>query len=296
LIRGALQHLPGLGPERLKRLAEAGIGDWLSLRDNPAAARLGPAGRDRLLAAIDVCEQAVLERDYRFLTRAFAARDQWRILGAFHDDVAYFDIETSGLDVYSHVTLIAAEYQGELRTFLFNENLDEFLDLVEEVGMLVSFNGASFDVPRVLQQFHIPELRCGHIDLRWMCYHDKLRGGLKEIERTLDIARPSDLDGVSGEDAVMLWRLWDDREHRGARELLLRYCCADVLALRLLAARLLEAKACFVECPPPADVWRALDALPASPGPTLQPVARSAAPVDPIRQRLERHWQRRRGR
>ena len=296
MIRGALQHLPGLGPERLKRLAEDGIGDWLSLRENLAAARLGPGGRDRLLAAIEACEQAVQARDLPFLTRTFAPRDQWRILAAFHDEAAYFDIETSGLDVYSHITLIAAEHRGELKTFLFNENLDEFLDLVEDVGLLVSFNGASFDVPRVLQQFHIPALNCGHIDLRWLCYHDQLRGGLKEIERTLDIARPGDLDGVSGEDAVMLWRLWDDREHRGARELLVRYCCADVLALKLLAARLLEAKACVVPCPPPEEVWRALDTAPGAPVHSPRLVAAPAEAADPVRQRLERHWQRRRAR
>lgn len=294
MIRGAFQQLPGLGPERLKRLAEAGITDWLSLRENLAPLRFGPAARDKLSRAIDACESAVQNQDLIFLTRTFAARDHWRILGAFPDQAAYFDIETSGLDVDSHITLIAAEYQGDLKTFVFNENLDEFLALIEDVGMLVSFNGASFDVPRVLQHFHIPDLRCGHVDLRWLCYHDQLRGGLKSIERALDIARPGDLDGVDGEEAVMLWRLWEDREHHAARERLIRYCCADVLALKLLTARLLKAKACPFACPPPEEVWRGLDA---APGPVRHDpaTARSSLPAEsPLHSRLEQHWQRRR--
>jgi uncharacterized protein YprB with RNaseH-like and TPR domain len=297
LIRGALQQFPGLGPERLKRLAEEGITDWLALREHLGTLGWGPAARDKLIVAIDACEQAVLDKDFPFLTRAFAARDHWRILGTYPEDAAYFDIETSGLEVDSHITLIAAEYRGDLTTYLFNENLDDFLDLIEDVGMLVSFNGASFDVPRVLGQFHIPKLNCGHIDLRWLCYHDELRGGLKSIERTLDITRPDDLHGVDGEEAVMLWRLWEDREHRGARERLIRYCCADVLALKLLTARLLEARSCPFPCPPPEVVWRGLDVAPAPAAHPAHPTPVAGFGDDsPMRLRLERHWRRRRGR
>ena len=65
-----------------------------------------------------------------------------------------------------------------------------------------------------------------------------MTGGLKEIERQLQVARPSDLMNTDGELAITLWSAWRDREDSSARQHLIRYCSADVLTLIILAQHL----------------------------------------------------------
>jgi uncharacterized protein YprB with RNaseH-like and TPR domain len=297
LIRQAFQHLPGIGPERLKRIQELGIADWTDLVQRSEELPLGARGRRQLAEAVEACERALDEADLAHLVRVLAPRDHWRILATYFDRAAYFDIETSGMHQDSFVTLIACYSGGTLHPFVRHENLDRFLDLLEGLELLVSFNGASFDVPKVLREFHIPELACPHIDLRWICAHSQRRGGLKAIERELGLRRPPDLDGVSGEDAVWLWQLWDEHLNRDARDRLIRYCCADTLSLEQVAARLLKMDH-GVPLPStiPADPWSLLDRVAGGPPGAAEPPPPPPAALDPMQRRLQQHWERRRGR
>jgi hypothetical protein len=103
------------------------------------------------------------------------------------------------------------------------------------------------------------------VDLRWLCHHAGWRGGLKKIERAIGIRRPPDLDGVGGEEAVWLWRAWDERRDECARRTLERYCSADTAMLKLLAGRLCARQGAAVEIPEEAALWRCIDE--AMPGP-----------------------------
>ena len=126
-----------------------------------------------------------------------------------------------------------------MHNFVEHENLDDFLDLLDEVTLLSSFNGSTFDVPRVLDAFHIPALPCPHLDLRWLCYHQDWRVGLKQVASRQRIRRPEDLTDANGEMAIRLWQRWHHFKDQAARDLLLRYAASDVLLLVALADRLL---------------------------------------------------------
>jgi uncharacterized protein YprB with RNaseH-like and TPR domain len=167
-------------------------------------------------------------------------REHWRILKSNLAEASYFDIETSGLSPSkSHVTVVVCKHQGTFYEFVRGENLDDFLDLLDEVKLLVSFNGNSFDCPRIADHFHLPELPCPHVDLRWVCYHRGLKGGLKAIETSLGLGRESDLKGISGDDAVWLWQKWLLGCQK-SRDLLIRYCRKDVEGLEIIANHLLK--------------------------------------------------------
>lgn len=259
MIRGAFLHLPGIGPERLRRLQAAGITTWSELRASPDAVRLAPGPWDRLLAELDRCEEAAARGDLKYLVETFSPRDHWRILAEHFEAAAYFDLETSGLGPDSYVTVIACWADRRLHTYVRGRNLDEFLALLEDVRLLVSFNGASFDVPHVTRAFHIPGIPCAHIDLRWLCHHQQLGGGLKQIERRLAIQRPPELVGMDGADAVWLWDDYLQRDDTDALHRLVRYCAVDVLSLHSVAGRLLRNLHCAVPCPEPTELWKALD-------------------------------------
>jgi uncharacterized protein YprB with RNaseH-like and TPR domain len=208
------------------------------------------------------------------LTTALPGTEQWRVLHAWHEQATFFDIETSGLEPESAVTLVVCLHRGRLLRFLKDENLDDFLPLLDEVKLLVSFNGSGFDVPRIESRFHVPRIPCAHLDLRWACHHCGWRGGLKNIERALGLVRPPDLRGLGGAEAVWLWRQWEETRRPAARRLLERYCAADVLSLRWLAAIVLAERRCAVTLPASEALWEVVQtALP-----PLQETIASAPP------------------
>lgn len=293
MIRQAFQHFRGIGAGRLRQLQEAGIRDWDELAAFTPMLPLGDRGRMRLREEIAQCERAIAEKNLRYLVGAFRGCDQWRILAHFFPSASYFDIETSGLDIDSHVTVVTCYHRDRVYSFVHGENMEAFLDLLEDVELLVSFNGASFDIPQILRMYHIPDLPCAHIDLRWLCYHASMHGGLKSIEKRLDINRPRDLIGVDGDEAVWLWQLWENQGMEKARERLLRYCSADSVSLKLLSAKLLSLNDVHVECPTAGELWSLLGkmetpslGLPATETPNLE--AQDTA-NGPMKKRMIRH-------
>lgn len=292
LIRQAYDHLPGIGPERLRRIHALQIRDWQDLLRRAPEIPLGIRRREQIAARVAACEHALAARDLGFLVRTLAPRDHWRILAEFFPQAAYFDIETAGLHDDSPITHIACYARGALHSYVRHENLTAFLDQLENIELLVSFNGASFDVPKVLREFHIPALPCPHIDLRWLCYHARQRGGLKSIERALGIQRPADVRGMNGDDAVWLWTLWEHHGNRTARERLIRYGCADALALEYLAATLLRRCHHLPVEPSHPDAWSLLDQTSAAAESPLPSPAAPASPPSVLEGRLERHWRR----
>ena len=242
MIAEALRHCAGIGPIRLARLHEIGVRSWWDVLDRPQRI---PAGlRSGLVAESRRCADALEAGDVSYFVDRFTGSDKWRILAHFFERTSFFDIETMGLEQHAPITVIVCWHRSRLWSFVEHENLDAFLELLEDVTLLASFNGGSFDVPRVCDAFHIPQLPCPHLDLRWACYHQGMRGGLKEIAASLGFARPSDLLDVDGEEAIRLWTGWRQHQDRAARDGLIRYCAADVLLLLLIAARLTGQRGC----------------------------------------------------
>jgi len=236
VITESLLHCPQIGPARLAKLNAIGIRTWhdvLARTDE-----LSPGIRGPIVEESQRCINALAARDITYFVDNLATKDRWRILAQFLDCVSYFDIETAGLEYDDPITMIACWHKGEVHTFVENENLDDFLDLLDDVTLLSSFNGSTFDVPRVLDTFHIPQLPCPHLDLRWLCYHQELRGGLKEITLRLNIHRPIDLQDANGEMAIRFWQRWIHFQDQQARADLIRYCASDVVLLLILAREL----------------------------------------------------------
>lgn len=238
MITEALQHCRGIGPKRLAQLHERGVRSWRDVVADPE--RLPAPLRDTLVQESRLSLEALERDDIGFFVERLAPQDKWRILAQYLDRTSFFDIETTGLDYDANITVIICWHRGELHTFVEHENLDDFLDLLDDVDLLASFNGSTFDVPRVVDAFHIPGLPCPHLDLRWLCHHRGLTGGLKNITRAIGTSRPADLRDVNGHMAVDWWWDWEKHGNAAAREQLIRYCAADVLLLVLLSQHLAE--------------------------------------------------------
>jgi hypothetical protein len=221
MLRHTFLHVPGVGEKRERELWSRGFTDWGAFR------RAHPPGawRDLILGHLDE-ERAA---------RALPKREAWRLANEFAGRTLFLDIETTGLSFDGDsVTCVGVSDGRRVAAFVRGQNLSEFPEALKDVELLVTYNGASFDLPVLRNAFpRVNFERFHHIDLRFPLHRLGVKGGLKGAERALGIARPDAIEGVDGFMAVLLWR-----EHRAgcptALDTLLSYCLEDVVNLKPL--------------------------------------------------------------
>lgn len=232
MLQQTFLHLPGVGPKKERHLWRQGFLDWQALL---AARHLPGVSGHRLEAWQRGLEESLahLERPDYFLNR-LPAGEHWRLFRQYQARLAYLDIETTGWRwPQLQVTVIGLADGHRFYQFVAGENLNDFIEIVQQFQVLVTFNGRQFDLPVLRAFFPRAPLPPGHLDLRFILAHLGFRGGLKRIEPLFGLTRPPDLAGLDGYDAVLLW----ERHCRGDRRalpLLRRYNREDVLNLKVL--------------------------------------------------------------
>jgi uncharacterized protein YprB with RNaseH-like and TPR domain len=145
----------------------------------------------------------------------------------------YLDIETTGLDRHYHSITTIALYDGhEIKTYVHGQNLEDFIEAIQQYNVIVTYNGKSFDIPFIESFFNI-RLNHAQIDLRYVLYSLGYRGGLKGVERQLGTDR-GDLRDVDGFFAVLLWDEFLKSENQKALDTLLAYNVQDTITLENL--------------------------------------------------------------
>ncbi|OHD64175.1 MAG: hypothetical protein A2176_00860 [Spirochaetes bacterium RBG_13_51_14] len=246
-----------MGPFREAVLRERGFVSWDDCLTRDGEIPFNGKRRKAFLDEIRKSIQARDDRNIDYFTSTFPTAEHWRILGSYFGDATFIDVETTGLSWhYSHASVIAAYHRGALFTFVYGENIDDFLSLADEARLLVTFNGTCFDIPFLEKTFNIPSIGRPHVDLRWVAWHHGYRGGLKSIERRMGIRRPPSIDGIDGIEAVDLFFQWQ-RGDASSRDRLVSYCSADVLSTYLVAERLLHRSGCVISQSNPDDFFAA---------------------------------------
>ncbi|MCA8939682.1 MAG: ribonuclease H-like domain-containing protein [Planctomycetes bacterium] len=152
--------------------------------------------------------------------------------GMRKDDV-FLDIETSW-DKRITVIGFASEQTGVVQLYGSSVSARNLIEALPDSGRIFTFNGHSFDLPIIKSQLGVNlRERFESHDLMHVGRRFGLRGGQKKIEVQLGISRVT--EGISGIDAMNLWRnFWEWKDER-ALELLLRYNAEDVRGMiRLL--------------------------------------------------------------
>jgi uncharacterized protein YprB with RNaseH-like and TPR domain len=151
--------------------------------------------------------------------------ETWRCF-PHYDRIAYLDIESTGCTAKDHLTVIGVYDGKKTHSYVHGDNLDDFKDDIRKYDMVVTFNGSMFDLPFIRREMDVrmPKL---HIDLRFVLASIGVTGGLKKIEEKFGFERQDDLKGVTGYDAVLMWRDYR-RGNKAALEKLIRYNAADV--------------------------------------------------------------------
>lgn len=221
-------HIPGIGLKTEKSLWERGISTWRDflIQEELIFSRARDAMiRNQLTASFDHFD------DISFFSQRLSSAHLWRLYGAFKEKAVYLDIETSGGPQGMDEITVIGIYDGRtVQTFVNGINLNDFESAIVHYDLLVTFSGASFDLPFIRRWFPNIALPPAHIDLRFLLSRLGYRGGLKRIEKAFGLLRGEAIDGMNGYDAVRLWQAyqWGDRY---ALDLLVQYNTADIVHL-----------------------------------------------------------------
>ncbi|RME31185.1 exonuclease [Candidatus Woesearchaeota archaeon] len=235
LVRSSFIMLDRVSTSGEQRLWRAGIHDWdafLAAQRIPGFGLARKAFYDRQLLRAEALLQA---RAYERL--GLPKSEHWRLYPLLKDEAVFLDIETSGS--YGDVTVLGC-WDGETYVaFVRGHNLDKELvrEYLSRFRVVVTFNGSSFDLPVLRRYFGnvFPE-DIIHVDVRHVLARLGYAGGLKSIERQLGITREAALQGVSGDDAVLLWQQYCLTQEGEFLDVLLAYNEADCRNLEPLAA------------------------------------------------------------
>ncbi len=249
-------HIPGIGPVTERQLWDSGIHTWpdfLTACSLPARARSAYRLSRPILAE---CSARLKNMDAGYFSENIPSRESWRMYADFRANAAFLDIETTGLSPRSSIiTLVGILDTEGYHPFVYDRNLSDLREALEKYDLIVTFNGATFDLPFIEYHFGSVFKRKIHIDLRFPLRRLGLKGGLKSLEQRMGVGRPSELLALNGYDAVRMWRMWT-RGNKGALETLIRYNAEDVLSLPKLAEIAYRRIADSIGAPSPSlDPW-----------------------------------------
>jgi len=250
-------HLAGIGRTSEAALWGSGARHWDDFVELRRAGQLQGGRYESLAKGIDQSRRALERKDPSYFWRCLPNSEHWRLYEEFADLAAFVDIETTGLSSnFDEITVVAVHSSHVTRTFVRGKNLGDFPKAMKAYPLVVTFNGACFDLPFLEASFggYRPP---AHIDLRYPLKRMGYVGGLKNVERLVGIPRPVHLREVDGWEAVRLWRAHQSGD-AAALDLLLEYARADVENLAPLAKRVATELATGLGFPTRNCMWGGL--------------------------------------
>lgn len=252
MLQQTFIHIPGIGKQTEMEMWEHGIHSWDDAEKfEKRFGALGARLQQKLDEYIPLSRDAVRRKDAAFFSRLSDVGEAWRVFPEFSDQCVFVNIETTGLSsVFDSVTVVGMYDGRSYKAFVEGDNLQDFPAQLQKYSVIVTFNGAGFDLRFLKLAFPDITFPPIHIDLRWTTRRLGMRGGLKSIEAELGLKRADAVEDVGGYEATVLWSkfLRGDKEALGQ---LIQYNTEDVVHLKPIMEitydRLSKTRAPFLE-------------------------------------------------
>lgn len=236
-LESSFIQVEGVGQRTEQTLWEHGITDW---REGVETGTLGPHRREAVNRFAHDATARLAAADVAFFAERLPSRERWRLADTFRGRCTAVDIETTGLEASrSVVTTVSFHGPAGTRTLVRGSDLDRerLVAAFDGIDLLVTYNGARFDVPFLEQHFDL-SIDIPHVDLLYPCRRLGWTGGLAGVEERLNISR--ELPDVDGREAVELWHRYEAGDE-AALDRLIRYNREDTLTLLPIVDRVRSA-------------------------------------------------------
>jgi uncharacterized protein len=233
VLQSTFVHLPGVGLATERSLWSQGCKDWDCLLEGLRDYSIGSASRELARQELIKSKDALAGGVHQYFQKALRSAQAWRAFPEFRQSCVYLDIETDGGSDPESVTMIGLFDGREFKCLIKGEDLEDFRDIISHYSMIVTFFGAGFDLPVLQKRFPGLVLDQIHIDLCPALRILGYTGGLKKIEKMFGLQRSEETEGLSGYDAVRLWRQYC-RGSENSLETLVAYNREDVVNLEPL--------------------------------------------------------------
>ena len=237
MLQSTFLFLQGIGESTERLWWENGLSTWDAFLMERSAPRISTFRKGHYDEEIQKARYQWKAHNSRFFGEILKPRDHWRLYPNFRSHAAFLDIETNGLPLPDgEITIVGIYGKGIMTTLILGETLSEERLQAElsSHDLLVTFFGSGFDLPFLKAKYPNLVLDHPHIDLCFAARRLGLKGGLKAIEGEVGCYRPTSLEGLTGYDAVRLWKEWQLGQSASG-DLLIQYNEADCKNLEPLA-------------------------------------------------------------
>lgn len=224
----------GIGEKTEKKYWKKGITHWDHVEDS---SDISDAKKEKLMNFIRKARKNLEVNNEAFFKQKFPNKELWRTYRNFEDDIAFFDIETTGLEPERNkVTTVSIHRGDETKTLIRGQDLtrEKLKEEFFQSSVIVSFNGKRFDQPFLEKSFDM-QIENPHLDLMYTCKRLGYSGGLKKIEKKMGIER--ELEDLDGREAIRLWKKYENEGDEEALRKLVEYNQYDTVNLRDLLER-----------------------------------------------------------
>lgn len=255
MITNTFMFLERIGDKLEQNIWKNGIRDWGSFlrRKN-----INGLSRHRKLyynRKILNARKAPYNFDSTYFLDILPQSEMWRLYDFFKEDAVFLDIETTGLSREEDDITVFGLYDGiNTKIMIKGINLDynTLKKELQKYKLIVTFNGASFDLPFIEKRYHNLLPKIPNFDVKAVTDKLELMGGLKNIEKIIGIKRSEIVDEFYGGDALTLWRMYRATGDDYYLDLLVEYNEYDIINLKIVAehcvnemkGKLLDIKQC----------------------------------------------------
>ena len=238
MIANSFIFLERIGEKLEQKIWNDGVHNWESfLRIN----KLNGLSKSRKLyydRKILEARKALYNFDSSYFLDLLPQSEMWRLYDFFREDAVFLDIETTGLSkIHDDITVFGL-YDGintKIMVKDINLNLDLLKKELQKYKLVVTFNGASFDLPFIRKTYPNILPKIPNFDVKSIADRLGLKNGLKNIEKTLKIKRNPIIEKFCGGDALTLWKMYKATGDDYYLNLLVEYNEYDVINLKIVA-------------------------------------------------------------
>jgi uncharacterized protein len=237
MLDSTFLHLPRLREPTERKLWSNGIQTWEHFLNADRIKGFSPVKKRACDEVLHQSKIALHEGNSQFFLN-LPSTSHWRLWPHFKEEAVFVDIETN----WHHDITVLGIYDGQtVKQFIKGKNLTK-QNIKEHLRgkLIVTYNGASFDMPIIKRYFGDMLEPTPHFDTRHLAARLGYTGGLKPLEVSLGIKRPNEVAGITGHDALHLWDLYRASGDEAYLQKLLAYNEEDIVNLQTVASKLVK--------------------------------------------------------